>query len=725
MSLHNLSKLLSPDSVVVVGGSDRPGGVGQVVVSNLMVGGFAGAVHIVNPRRVKVAGALWSASIAGLASVPDLAVVITPGPAVPEVIAQLGARGVKVAVVISSGITHANGLRAAMLAAAKPSGLRIIGPNGLGLLVPPARLNASFARGAAAPGRLALISQSGALISGIVDWASTRDIGFSGIVSVGDMAEADLGDLLDLFAADPHTDAILMYVEGVTNTAKFMSAARAATRIKPVIALKAGRTAAAGKAALSHTGALAGAYDVHAVAFERAGIVMVETLSGLLDAATALSSRSALPGSRLAIVTNGGGAGILALDAMTSTGARLANLSPETLSKLDLALPEGWSHGHPIDVMGDAHAGRYRAALDIVLEDAGVDAVLVINCPTALSSPDEIARDLIAGLTQAPARRSLKPILACWLGDTNREAVGPIFAAARIPLFDTPDAAIRGFGYLVAAQRARASLTDAPTGRVEGVGDQAAAQALIASARVEGRTLLSEIEAKALLAAYGVPVVPTRFAATADDVGQACEGLKAPYAVKIISPRISHKSDVGGVVLDLADADEAVAAARAMAERIGWEHPEFDIKGFAVETMVVRAGSHEMIVGIADDATFGPVIMVGAGGKAVEVLNDKALGLPPLDDALARAMIDRTRISRLLAGYRDELPADVSGVIAVLEALSAIAVDLPDILELDINPLLVDAQGVLALDARIVITAHASQGTRMVIAPAPLTAQPI
>lgn len=535
---------------------------------------------------------------------------------------------------------------------------------------------------------------------------------------MGDMADVDLGDLIDLFAADPHTDAILMYIEGVTNTAKFMSAARAAARIKPVIALKAGRTAAAGKAALSHTGALAGAYDVHAAGFERAGVVMVESLSDLLDAATVLSSRAALPGPRLAIVTNGGGAGILALDAITATGAKLADLSPETLSKLDGVLPEGWSHGHPVDVMGDAHADRYRAALDIVLDDAGVDAVLVINCPTALSSPDEIAKDLVAGLAWTPARGSRKPVLACWLGDTNRQAVSPIFAAAGIPLFDTPDAAIRGFGHLVAAQRARASLTDGPIGHVEAVGDPAVARELIAAARGEGRTLLNEVEAKALLAAYGVPVVATRFAATADDVSQACEGLKAPYAVKIVSPRISHKSDVGGVRLDLADAHHAVAAAKAMGERIGREHPEFDVDGFAVETMAVRAGSHELIVGIAADATFGPVIMVGAGGKAAEVLNDKALGLPPLDDALARAMIERTRISRLLSGYRDEPPADVTGVVAVLAALSAIAVDLPDILELDINPLLVNAQGVLALDARIVITARASEGSRMVIAPA-------
>ena len=302
---------------------------------------------------------------------------------------------------------------------------------------------------------------------------------------------------------------------------------------------------------------------------------MVESLSDLLDAAIAVSSRPVLPGPRLAIVTNGGGAGILALDAMTATGAKLADLSPETLSKLDGVLPEGWSHGHPVDVMGDAHADRYRAALDIVLADAGVDAVLVINCPTALSSPDEVARDLVAGLTRT-TRESCKPILACWLGDTNRQAVGPIFAAARIPLFDTPDAAIRGFGHLVAAQRARGSLRDTPTGRVEVVGAQAAARALIASARAEGRALLSEVEAKALLAAYGVPVVATRFAATADDVGQACEGLKAPYAVKIVSPRISHKSDVGGVILDLADAEVSLKAValsrRGLSDNAGWRH---------------------------------------------------------------------------------------------------------------------------------------------------------
>ncbi|MFZ0269953.1 acetate--CoA ligase family protein, partial [Caulobacter sp.] len=422
MSLHNLDALLSPASVAVIGGSDRPGSVGRVVVDNLLSGGFSGPIHLVNPRPVSVAGATWSATIADLPEPPELAVVAVPAPAVPQVIAELAAAGVKIAVVLSAGITLANGLRQAMLEAAKPFGLRIVGPNGLGLLAPHARLNASFARGAPAPGGLALISQSGALVSGVIDWANTRQLGFSGIVSMGDMAEVDLGDLIDLFAADPHTDAILLYIEGVTDAAKFMSAARAAARIKPVIALKAGRSAAAGKAVRSHTGALAGSYEVHASAFERAGLVQVETLSELFDAAAVLRAGRDLAGERLAVVTNGGGAGILAVDAMTSTGGVLAELGPLTLDRLNAALPAGWSGGDPVDLVGDAGSERYRLALDAVLADDGVDAVLVMNCPTALSKPGDIARGVAAAIVAARGRGVRKPVIACWLGDANQAA---------------------------------------------------------------------------------------------------------------------------------------------------------------------------------------------------------------------------------------------------------------------------------------------------------------
>ncbi|CAN5444032.1 bifunctional acetate--CoA ligase family protein/GNAT family N-acetyltransferase [soil metagenome] len=720
MSLHNLAPLLCPASVAVIGGSDRPGSVGQVVVENLLSGGFKGPIHLVNPRRLSAAGTTWSATIADLPEPPELAVVAIPAAAVPQAIADLGAAGVKVAVILSAGITQANGLRQAMLDAAKPFGLRIVGPNGLGLLAPHAHLNASFARGAPAPGGLALISQSGALVSGVIDWANTRKLGFSGIVSVGDMAEVDLGDLIDLFAADPHTDAILLYVEGVTNAAKFMSAARAATRIKPLIALKAGRNAASGRAVRSHTGALAGAYDVHACAFERAGIIQVETLSDLFDAAAVLRAGRDLAGERLAIVTTVGGAGILALDAMAPSGGALAELGTQTLQRLNAALPADWSHGNPVDLMGDASAERYRLALDAVLADAGVDAVLVMNCPTALSEPGDIARGVAASVVAARGRGVRKPVIACWLGDSNQDAAGPILSAAGIPMFGAPDTAARAFGHLLAARRTKANLMATPDRHDARVGDRGAALALIQTARSEGRTLLNEIEAKALLNAYGVATVPTRLAAPVRDVARICADLTPPYAVKIVSPQISHKSDVGGVVLDLPNAEAASAAAAAMVGRIAKTCPEAVITGFAVETMIPLGRDHELIVGLAQDATFGPVLMVGAGGKAVEVLKDRALGLPPLDGDLARTMIAKTRISRLLAGYRDAPQADIAGVAATLEALSAIAVDLPDIVELDINPLRVDTNGVLALDARIVIAQDASSKSRLVIQPVPM-----
>lgn len=718
MSRHALSDLLNPQAVAVVGGSDRPGTVGAVVVANLINGGFQGAIHVVNPRLLVIPGVQAWTDVDQLPTGLDLAVVVSPAATVPSVIAGLGRRGAKIAMVISAGLSEENGLRPAMLAAAKPSGLRIIGPNGLGLLAPHARLNASFTRGDASPGRLAFISQSGALITAMLDWAKTRRIGFSGVVSAGDMADADLGDLIDLFAADPHTDAILMYVEGVTEAAKFMSAARAAARNKPVIAIKAGRSAAAGRAARSHTGALAGAYDVHACAFERAGIVMVDTLEDLFDAAAVLGSVRTGTGDRLAIVTNGGGAGVLTVDALDGAGASLATLSSDTLANLETAMPAGWSRANPVDLIGDAHADRYRVAIDAVLADPGVDAVLVMNCPTAVSTPQDIAQAVVKAVADARARGASKPVLACWLGDANAGAVRNIFATAKIPLFDSPDAAARGFGYLLAAGRARAALIAPQTTHADLVGDKAAVQAIFAFVRDEGRTLLNEVEAKAVLAAYGVPVVPTLFAASVQAVEDACQNLAPPYAVKIVSPDISHKSDVGGVALDLPNVRAAAAAARAMHEAVTLHAPQAHLAGFAVET-IVPSGGHEVIVGLTTDPLFGPVLMVGAGGVAVELLNDKALGLPPLDEIQARAMIGKTRVSRLLAGYRNAPPADVGALARVIMALSALTVDFPDVVELDINPLRVDQNGVIALDARLVISAVSHPPSRRVIAAAP------
>lgn len=719
MTIRNLSALLHPGSVALIGASSRPGTLGAVVLDNVLARGFAGSIHAVNPRPVERDGVTWFPAVKALPFPPDLAVVMTPAETVPAVIAELGEIGTRCAVVISAGITKANGLRQKMLDAAKPYALRVVGPNCLGIIAPQVQLDATFARNPAKPGRMALISQSGALVTAILDWAQTRGIGFSGIVSAGDMADVDLGDLIDLFALDPTTDAILLYVEGVTDAAKFMSAARAAVRSKPVIAIKAGRSPTAAAATLSHTGALAGSYEVYRAAFDRAGIVTVDKLSELFDAAEIISTCHAPRGDRLGIVTNGGGAGILAVDALGEAGATLATLSPGTLRVLDEQLPAGWSAGNPVDVIGDAGPDRYRTAVRCVLEDEAVDALLVMNCPTGRAEAIDVATAIADEVRLARAAHIDKPVLACWLGDVNAQSVRDVMVAAHIPTYATPDDAVRGLGYLLASQRARRALADGPAATRDIQPDLKAAEHIIATVRADKRTMLSEIESKALLDAFDIPTVATRFAATIEEVEEACGWLRPPYAVKIVSRDISHKSDVGGVALDLHDREAAAAAACAMEVRISREQPEARIEGYAVEEMVARPHAHELIVGIATDPTFGPLLMVGAGGTGVELIADKAIELAPIDNAQAHALIARTRIAILLGGYRNEPAADIDAVAGVLGALSAMCVALPDILELDINPLLVDSEGVIALDARVRITPEAATESRLAIRPAP------
>lgn len=717
MSLRNLTNLLSPSRIAVVGGSDRVGTVGKVVVDNILAGGFRGDVYVVNPRAQVIDGAQWLANVDHLPDGVDLAIVVTPAAFVPETIEKLGARGVAAAMVISAAVTGR--AREAMLAAAHTSGLRIIGPNGLGLIAPHTLLNASFARGAPRPGRLGLISQSGALVSGVIDWANARGLGFSAIISAGDMADVDFGDMIDLLAADPHTDAILLYVEGVTDAAKMLSAAHAATRFKPVIVLKAGKTASGRRAAASHTGALAGDDAVHRCAFARAGMVGVENLTDLFEAAEALRIARRPQGPALAIVTNGGGAGVLAADAMAAGPLELASLSPATRKRLDGVLPPAWSHGDPVDLLGDAAGERYATAIAAVLDDDAVDALLIINCPTALNEPAVLAQAIGRAVQAARGRGRFKPVIGCWLGETNRRCAEAALAAAGVPVFETPDAAVQAFAHLLRAGHGRQGLAATPRAP-EGRARRDAAQAIIDAARLGARALLSEVETKAILKLYGVPTIETRRATDAAGVAAACEGLAGPYVVKVISPQISHKSDVGGVALNLPDAAAATMAARDMAARLARERPDAQLDGFAVETMA-PSGGHELIVGMTEDAIFGPVVAVGAGGKAVEVLADQALGLPPLDTRLAKAMIASTRVSRLLVGYRDEPAADLDAVAAIIEAVSALTTDLPDIVELDINPLRVDAKGALALDARMVVATH-QKSARLAILPPPAEA---
>ena len=717
MSRRNLEHLFTPRSVALIGASDRPRSVGATVMRNLIQGGFAGPVWPVNVRHPTIAGRPAYRSIAELPEAPDLAVVCTPAPGVPALISELGIRGTRAALVISAGLDRAvNGepIASAMLRAAEPFALRILGPNCLGLLVPGLGLNASFAHIGAHPGRLAFIAQSGALTTAMLDWAHAKQIGFSHFVSLGNAADVDFGDLLDYFAREPATRAILLYIESVTAARKFMSAARAAARVKPVIVVKAGRTAAAARAAHSHSGALAGADAVYEAAFRRAGMLRVETTRELFDAAEILARLKPYAGPRLTIVGNGGGPGVMATDALTRHGGVLAELDGETPQKLDTLLPSSWSRANPLDIGGDARPERYLAALGAVLEDRGSDAVLVIHAPTAVASVAEVAAACLPLLTTAP-----RPALACWMGAENAPHSRP--AAAEVPMYSTPEEAVGAFLHVARYHESQALLLEAPASSPQGFErNHETAQAILAGALGEGRTVLTEPEAKGVLAAYGVPVVETRIARSASELAGLAEAIGYPVALKILSPDISHKSDVGGVALDIETPLELERAANAMLARCRERLPNARLEGFTVQKMIRRGGSHELIAGMALDPTFGPTMVFGQGGTAVEVIADRALALPPLNTALAHDLISRTRVYRVLEGYRDHPSADLAAIEQTLVKLSQLVAELPEVAELDVNPLLADERGVVALDARIRLEPTRRHGTdRLAIRPYP------
>jgi acetyltransferase len=707
MSTYRLSNVLAPRSVALVGASPRQGSLGAAILGNIRRSGFAGKIGVVNPRYGEIAGMKSAKRIDKLPFVPELVVITAPAKEIPDIIDTAGKYGTAGAVIVSAGLGHGPGsIAEAADRTARTYGMRLIGPNCLGIMMPRTKLNASFAARMPGGGNLALISQSGAIAAGMVDWATQKSVGFSGIVSIGDQLDVDIADLLDYFALDRDTGAILLYVEAVRDARKFMSAARGAARVKPVVVVKSGRMAQGARAAATHTGALAGADDVYDAAFRRAGMLRVFDLRELFDCAETLGRIAAPRGKRLAMLTNGGGLGVLAMDRLAELGGGSATLSPVARQQLDAVLPPTWSGSNPVDIIGDADAARYAAALETLLTDPDNDAVLVMNVQTAVASASDIADTVTRVVTAARHKlRPAKPVLAVWVGagpDISR-----IFDTAGIPNFPTEDDAVRGFMHLVKHREAIEALSTVPPSLpADFVPHVDVARRIVQIAVADGRRWLDPVEVKRLLDAYQIDMVPTLEAADPEKAVALAEPLfMQGYKVvlKVLSRDITHKSDVGGVVLNLATADEVRKAATEILARAKARRPDAKISGVLVQPMVLRPKARELILGIAEDPTFGPVMVFGRGGTAVEIINDKALALPPLDLTLARALIGRTRVSRLLGRYRDVPAAQEDAVALTIVKLAQLAADLPEVVGLDINPLLADASGVLAVDARVAI----------------------
>ncbi|CAO3449320.1 Protein lysine acetyltransferase Pat (EC 2.3.1.-) [Azospirillum argentinense] len=715
MTVRNLDRLFKPASIALIGATRKPNTIGAVVARNLFNAGFDGPIMPVTGERA-VEGVLTYKTVDELPVTPDLAVICTPAATVPATIEALGKRGTKAAIVISSGFSKEQ--IQTLREAAKPHLMRVLGPNSLGIMVPGRGVNASFGHVTPKKGDVALVAQSSMVVTSIADWATARGIGFSHLISMGDKADVDFGDLLDYLAGDANVRAILLYIESISDARKFMSAARSAARQKPVIVIKSGRTDEALEASTSHTGALAVSDAVYDAAFRRAGILRVSGLDELFDAVGTLGTGSPITGDRLAILTNGGGMGVMATDSLILSGGRLAQFAPETMDALEKALGAG-SARNPLRIGGDASPKRYADALNALMADPNNDAVLVLNCPTAVTDGRAAAQAVVDTMIANKTRKH--PVLTSWLGDNTAAEARKLFAANRVPTYDTPSHAVRAFLHLVEYRRNQELLMETPPSVPEDFQpDGITVRKIISRAIAEKRDWLSEYEAKRVLAAYGVPVVDTRRADTPEEAAHCAEMIGGPLALKILSPDITHKSDVGGVALHLTEPAEVKAEAEAMLARVREAVPDARIEGFTVQEMAVRADAYELIVGMTENELFGPVLLFGEGGIGVEVVEDYALALPPLNMKLATELMGRTRIWRQLQGYRSRAAVDLEAVALTLNKISQLIVDFPEIAELDVNPLLADAEGVLALDARIKVGVPALPGAkRLAIRPYP------
>jgi acetyltransferase len=697
-----LDEVFKPRSVAVVGASERPGSVGRNVLWNLLSTPFGGTVYPVNPKRDSILGIRAYKSIKAIPEPVDLLVVTTPAATVPAVIQEAVDAGVPAAIVISAGFKEAGEEGKALerkLAEIIAGKMRIIGPNCLGVMNPITGLNATFAQAAARPGNIAFISQSGALCTAVLDWSLKEMVGFSGFVSVGSMLDVNWGDLITYYGNDPRTQSIVIYMESVGDARSFLSAAREVSLIKPIIVIKAGRTAAAAKAAASHTGSLTGSDEVLDAAFRRCGVLRVNSISDIFYMSEVLGKQPRPKGPRLCVVTNAGGPGVLATDALVSEGGELAQLSDESMKALNEFLPSAWSHNNPVDILGDAEPERYSKTLEVAAKDSGIDGMLVVMTPQGMTDPTRIAENLkplAAGLG--------KPVLASWMGGTVVSAGEEILNNAGIPTFLFPDAAAKAFNYMWKYSYNLKGLYETPalpSGKSHEA-DRNAAAKIIDTVRQAGRTILTEYESKKLLEAYGIPTVRTEIARSADEAVKLAGEIGFPVVLKLYSETITHKTDVGGVVLNLRDAEavkKAFAGIQAsVSEKVGKEH----FQGVTVQPMAKLDG-YEVIIGSSVDPQFGPVMLFGSGGQLVEVYKDRALALPPLNSTLARRMMESTKIYKALKGVRGRKPVDMAALESLLVAFSNLVVEQPWIKEIDINPLLASPDRLLALDARVVI----------------------
>ena len=701
MGQHYLNPLFAPNSVAVFGASDRPDAIGQIVFKNMLASGFHGQLYPINPKHAEVQGQEAFPSIAAIGRPVELVVIATPAPTVPDIILECGRHGVRAAVIITAGFAESGEagrtLEQEVLANARRYGIRLLGPNCLGVMRPWIGLNATFNQGGAKPGDLAFVSQSGALCTAILDWAESNGVGFSSVVSLGSSVDVDFGEILDFLVSDRKTKSILLYIEGIRHARSFMSAIRAAARIKPVILVKVGRHAAGSRAAISHTAALVGADNVFDAVIRRAGVVRVQTITQLFVAAKALSSGFRPVGNRLAIVTNGGGPGVMATDRAADLGVVMASLSATTMAELDRVLPPCWSHGNPVDIIGDASPERYRQGVKACLDDPEVDGVLVILTPQAMTRPLETARAVIE-LT----KESSKPLLPCWMGQGQVAPARAAFAEAGKPSFRTPEPAVEVFSYLSAYYRNQRLLMQVPgplSHHLEP--DVEGARMVIEAALMERRTVLNEMESKALLAAFHIPVARTMVAHSPNEALLIAEQLGFPVAMKVNSPEISHKTDAGGVLLNLANAQAVRAAYHEIMEQVAIHRPLATMAGVAIEPMIVKANGREILVGVVSDPVFGPVITFGAGGTTVEVMEDCGVTLPPLNTLLVRDLIAGTHVARMLGPFRHMPPANMEALESLLLRVSEMVCELPQLLTMDINPVIIDEEGVVAVDARV------------------------